>query len=231
MAMRKAKAKGKTKTQAKLKAALGAAKKRVLGALSKIAPKKKTAKAAAKPKPTKKPKRLGHRPVAPRPKRAQARRKPAGPAREGGPAPEFALLDDTAQLFSSHVLEGQPFVVYFYPKDDTPGCTKEACEFRDRMAEFSRAGIDVIGISPDSPNTHARFRDKYNLPFRLLSDEDRKVAKAFGVWVKKQNYGRQYMGIERSTFLIDERGRIKRAWRGVRVPGHVDTVLSEVRSR
>jgi peroxiredoxin Q/BCP len=129
------------------------------------------------------------------------------------------------------VLEGRPFVVYFYPKDDTPGCTKEACEFRDRMAEFSRAGIEVIGISPDSPNTHARFRDKYNLPFRLLSDEDRKVAKAFGVWVEKQNYGRKYMGIERSTFLIDQRGRIKRAWRGVRVPGHVDTVLSEVRAR
>jgi peroxiredoxin Q/BCP len=229
MAMRRAKAKGKT--TAKVKAALGAAKKRVQQALSKIAPKKKTAKAVAKSKPSKQPKRLGHRPVAPRPKRAPARNKPAGPAREGGLAPEFALLDDSSQLFSSHVLEGRSYVVYFYPKNDTPGCTKEACEFRDRMAEFSRAGIEVIGISPDSTNSHARFRDKYDLPFRLLSDEDRKLAKAFGVWVKKQNYGREYMGIERSTFLIDERGRIKHAWRGVRVPGHVDAVLSEVRSR
>jgi thioredoxin-dependent peroxiredoxin len=193
----------------------------------------KAAAGKAAPKSKKKAsRRLGHRPAAPLPKSAVAApraRKPAGPAREGELAPAFTLLDDTSQLFSSHVLEGQQYVLYFYPKDDTPGCTKEACDFRDQLAAFSRAGVDVIGVSPDSPDAHGRFKDKYDLPFRLLSDEERRVAKAYGVWVKKQNYGREYMGVERSTFLIGPDGRIQKIWRGVKVPGHVEAVLTRAR--
>jgi thioredoxin-dependent peroxiredoxin len=217
------------KTGAKLRSAA----KRVKQVFAKLTPVRATKSAATKPAKTrKKPKRLGHRPAAPLPKSAVAApraKKPAGPLLEGAAAPSFALLDDSSQLFSSHVLAGEPYVLYFYPKDDTPGCTKEACDFRDRMAEFSRAGLRVIGVSPDSVEAHGRFKDKYDLPFRLLSDEDRTLAKAYGVWVKKQNYGREYMGIERSTFLIGRDGKIQRIWRGVKVPGHVDAVLARAR--
>jgi thioredoxin-dependent peroxiredoxin len=209
--------------------------KRVKQAIAKVTkrrPKTKSAAAKPAPKPKRAPKRLGHRPAAPLPKTAVAAPHPAkrtGPVREGELAPGFALLDDTSQIFSSHVLAGEPYVLYFYPKDDTPGCTQEACDFRDRMADFSRTGLRVFGVSPDSPDRHGRFKDKYDLPFKLLSDEDQQLAKAYGVWVKKQNYGREYMGVERSTFLIGRDGRIQRIWRGVKVPGHVDAVLTQAR--
>jgi peroxiredoxin Q/BCP len=136
-------------------------------------------------------------------------------------------LDKDSQVFDSYALEGKPYVLYFYPKDDTPGCTKEACDFRDALPRLARRKVQVIGVSPDAPGSHARFADKYALPFRLLSDSERELAKKYGVWVKKQNYGREYMGIERSTFLIGADGVIKRVWRGVRVPGHIDSVLAE----
>jgi thioredoxin-dependent peroxiredoxin len=146
---------------------------------------------------------------------------------EGSTAPSFSLLDQDSQMFSSFSLEGRAYVLYFYPKDDTPGCTKEACDFRDSLNRFASRGIVVVGVSPDPPGSHARFRDKYGISFRLLSDTDRELAQAYGVWVKKQNYGREYMGIERSTFLIDAAGIVRKAWRGVRVPGHVENVLFE----
>ena len=144
---------------------------------------------------------------------------------EGSVAPSFSLLDQDAQMLSSSSLAGRPYVLYFYPKDDTPGCTKEACDFRDSLARFGSRGIRVIGVSPDAVGSHARFRDKYGLNFTLLSDPDKELAQAYGVWVMKQNYGREYMGVSRSTFLVDGDGVVRRVWRGVRVPGHIDQVL------
>ena len=221
--------------KSKIKRALARAKE----ALRRVSKKKPARKKAAKrtTEPTKKkkkktPARLGHRPIAPRPKnKATAKRAPSGKLVPGAKVPSFSLLDDKGQLFSSHVLEGSRYVIYFYPKDDTPGCTKEACGFRDSLADFAKTGVRVIGVSPDSPGTHARFKDKYDLPFTLLSDADRKLAQQFGVWVKKQNYGREYMGVERSTFFVGPDGRVLEAWRGVKVPGHVEKVLERARLR
>jgi thioredoxin-dependent peroxiredoxin len=193
---------------------------------------KRRGKVSAKAPARKKPVRLGHRPAAPKPTSGKLRAvRKAGPLAEGSVAPSFSLLDDQGQLFSSHVLEGEPYIVYFYPRDDTPGCTKEACSFRDHLPELWREGVRVIGISRDPPGSHARFRDKYDLPFTLLSDEAATVAKAFGIWVKKQQYGREYFGVERSTFLIDEGGRIERIWRNVKVAGHVEAVVAAVKAR
>jgi peroxiredoxin Q/BCP len=147
---------------------------------------------------------------------------------EGDSAPSFVLKDHNGTLVSSESLRGSPYLIYFYPKDDTPGCTLEACGFRDSAPRFSAKGVRVLGVSPDSPETHARFRKKYGLTFPLLSDPEKTLAKAFGVWVKKQNYGREYMGVERSTFFVDRSGVVRRAWRRVRVPGHVDEVVHSV---
>jgi peroxiredoxin Q/BCP len=143
----------------------------------------------------------------------------------GSPAPPFSLPDQDGNVVTSESLKGAPYVLYFYPKDDTPGCTKEACGFRDSGAAFGKNGVRVLGVSPDSEKSHARFAEKYGLPFTLLADVDKTLAAAYGVWVEKTNYGRKYMGIERSTFLVDGKGRVQKIWRGVRVPGHVDDVL------
>jgi len=121
-------------------------------------------------------------------------------------------------------------VLYFYPKDDTPGCTREACGFRDDLGKFEALGVRVVGVSPDKPESHTRFRSKYGLNFTLLSDAEKTLADACGVWVKKQNYGREYMGIERSTFLVDGAGKVRKVWRGVRVDGHVAAVLAAASS-
>ena len=146
--------------------------------------------------------------------------------REGSRAPSFSLPDQAGRVVSSSSLGGKPYVLYFYPKDDTSGCTREACGFRDSLRGFGSKGVRIIGVSPDSEASHARFAGKYGLPFTLLADTDKTLARAYGVWAKKQNYGREYMGIVRSTFLVDKRGVVKKAWRGVRVDGHVDAVLA-----
>jgi peroxiredoxin Q/BCP len=151
--------------------------------------------------------------------------------RDGELAPDFALSEDGgAEAETLAGLRGRPVVLYFYPKDDTPGCTTEARDFSCLMGEFDKAGAHVIGISPDTVRSHAKFRDKHDLKVRLASDSDTAIANAYGVWVQKQMYGRTFMGVERATFLIDREGRVARIWRNVRVPGHVDEVLSEVRS-
>jgi peroxiredoxin Q/BCP len=143
----------------------------------------------------------------------------------GKPAPDFSVPGDGGGTVSLKALKGKPVVLYFYPKDDTPGCTKEACGFRDAMPDFSKVKAEIIGVSKDSVKRHDNFKNKYDLNFALASDEDGKVCEAYGVWVKKKNYGREYMGIERSTFLIDEKGIVREIWRKVRVNGHVEAVL------
>jgi peroxiredoxin Q/BCP len=145
---------------------------------------------------------------------------------EGSKAPSFSLPDETGTALSSASLAGKPYVLYFYPKDDTPGCTKEACDFRDNLRAFNAQKVRVLGVSPDDPKRHAKFKEKYGLTFTLLSDTEKSLIGAYGVWVKKLNYGREYMGVQRSTFLIDKEGKIAKAWHGVRVPGHVEAVLA-----
>jgi peroxiredoxin Q/BCP len=144
----------------------------------------------------------------------------------GSKAPAFSLPDETGTVVSSASLAGKPYVIYFYPKDDTPGCTKEACDFRDNLKAFNSAKVRVLGVSPDDPKRHAKFKEKYGLNFTLLSDVDKKLIGAYGIWIKKLNYGREYMGVQRSTFIVDKSGKIANAWNGVRVPGHVEAVLA-----
>jgi thioredoxin-dependent peroxiredoxin len=148
----------------------------------------------------------------------------AGVPSEGDLAPHFQLLDQAEESLSSDELAGQPYVLYFYPKDDTPGCTTEACGFRDALPMFESIGVRVLGVSPDSSASHARFRGKYSLPFDLLSDADKELSTAYGVWALKKNYGREYMGVVRSTFLVGADGVIRKVWRSVKVNGHVDQV-------
>jgi len=149
---------------------------------------------------------------------------------DGDAAPAFELMDHAGKQLSSAELAGSPYVLYFYPKDDTPGCTTQACGFRDSAAEFDEIGVRVIGVSPDSVASHQRFSAKYGLPFTLLSDAGQRLASAYGVWSLKKNYGREYMGIVRSTFLVDGSGVIRKSWRGVRVNGHVDEVQAAARA-
>lgn len=179
------------------------------------------------PKPKKAVGRASARRAAPRGAQAKAKAVPAasGGIREGSRAPSFNLPDQAGRSVSSSSLAGKPYVLYFYPKDDTSGCTREACGFRDSLRGFGSKDVKIIGVSPDNEASHARFAGKYGLPFTLLADTDKTLAKAYGVWAKKLNYGREYMGIVRSTFLIDKRGVVQKAWRGVRVDGHVDAVL------
>jgi peroxiredoxin Q/BCP len=143
----------------------------------------------------------------------------------GDKAPDFTLPADGGGTVSLKALKGKKVILYFYPKDDTPGCTTEACGFRDALPDFRKAKAEIVGVSRDSVKRHDNFKAKYELPFTLGSDEDGAVCEAYGVWVEKVNYGRKYMGIERSTFLIDEKGKVAAVWRKVRVKGHVDAVL------
>jgi len=147
----------------------------------------------------------------------------------GGRAPDFALPADDGTTVALKDLRGRMVVVYFYPKDDTPGCTREACAFRDRKKELARAGVVVLGVSADDVRSHAKFRDKYGLNFPLLADVDHRTAEAFGAWQEKSLYGRKFWGIQRSTFLIDAEGIVRRVWRKVSVDGHDDEVLAAVR--
>lgn len=143
----------------------------------------------------------------------------------GSTAPAFTLPDEAGHPVSLSDFKGRKLVLYFYPKDDTPGCTQESCDFRDSLAALSRAGAAIVGISKDDAASHLKFKDKYALTFPLLSDTDGRVCEAYGVWVEKNMYGKKYMGIDRATFLIDETGTIARLWRKVKVPGHVAEVL------
>jgi thioredoxin-dependent peroxiredoxin len=144
----------------------------------------------------------------------------------GEKAPDFTLPADDGRPVSLNGFQGKKVVLYFYPKDDTPGCTKEACSFRDNLARVTTKGAIVLGVSRDDAKSHMKFKDKYDLNFPLLSDVDGKVTTAYGVWKKKNMYGREYFGIERTTFLIDEGGKIARIWPKVKVEGHTDEVLA-----
>ena len=148
----------------------------------------------------------------------------------GDPAPDFSLLDDRGIVHRLSERRGRWTVVYFYPKDDTPGCTTEACQFRDAGATFADEDAEVWGISPDGAGSHARFRAKFDLPFTLLSDEDHAVAEAYGAWTLKKSYGRESMGIQRSTFLVDPDGRIAHAWPKVSADGHAAEVADALRA-
>lgn len=147
---------------------------------------------------------------------------------EGQKAPDFDLPTDGGGRVRLGDFSGRPLVLYFYPKDDTSGCTKEAIGFAEAHDHLKAAGVDVVGVSRDDVSSHDRFKAKHGLPFQLASDEAGKVVEAYGVWVAKSMYGKKYMGIERSTFLIDGDGTIRRAWRKVQVPGHVDEVLRAI---
>lgn len=154
----------------------------------------------------------------------------ANPLEPGNKAPNFKLPRDGGGTLSLSELTDQSVVLYFYPKDDTPGCTTEAIEFSALLPKFKRAGTIVVGVSKDPVAKHDKFVKKHDLKVSLVSDEDGKVLEAYGVWVEKMNYGRKYMGIERSTFLIDKAGKIARVWRKVRVKGHVDEVLEAAKT-
>jgi peroxiredoxin Q/BCP len=147
----------------------------------------------------------------------------------GNKAPDFtAKIDGDADITLSD-LRGQNVILYFYPKDNTPGCTKEACAFRDNLPDFDRADAVVLGVSRDSVKKHDNFKAKYELPFNLISDEDGSICEAYGTWVEKSMYGKKFMGIERATFLIDKTGTIKKIWRKVKVKQHVEDVLEAVK--
>lgn len=235
MAAKKTKATTKKKTTSKT----------IQAAASKPVATQKVAKAASKPKS--RAKAVESKPAARKPAARAAQSKPApkaaapkaaapkpAVAREpaklgvGDAVPAFEALDQAGQTVSSSSLVGAPYVIYFYPKDDTPGCTTEACGFRDELAVFAEHGVKVLGVSPDSSASHARFAQKYGLGFTLLADTDKQLAGLFGVWKLKQNYGREYWGVERSTFVVDAEGKIRKQWRGVKVAGHVPAVLQAV---
>ena len=149
--------------------------------------------------------------------------------REGERVPQFSLPADDGTIVTRDSLRGKNTVLYFYPKDDTTGCTKEACDFRDAFPQFGKSDAEVIGVSPDSIESHRKFKKKYSLPFKLLTDEGHEVADEFGVWKEKSMYGRKYMGIERTTVIIDRDGRVARIFPKVRVPGHVEEVENALR--
>lgn len=150
--------------------------------------------------------------------------------REGDPCPDFTLPDAEGGTVSLEALRGKPFVLYFYPKADTPGCTTQAIDFSALAGEFEKIGVPVLGVSPDPSKKHVKFRDKHDLSVRLLSDEEKHLLEAFGVWVEKSMYGRTYMGVERTTALVGEDGRVRRLWPKVSVAGHAAEVLDAARA-
>jgi peroxiredoxin Q/BCP len=146
----------------------------------------------------------------------------------GDKAPDFKLLSDNGKEVSFKKLKGHKIILYFYPKDDTSGCTKEACDFKNSIKVFEKKETVVIGVSKDSVESHKKFKTKYELPFTLLSDESTKMLEEYGVWKEKSMYGRKYMGIERTTFFIDEKGKIKEIWNNVKVSGHITDILNKI---
>jgi peroxiredoxin Q/BCP len=149
---------------------------------------------------------------------------------EGQPAPDFTLHDQDGTPVSLSGLKGKPIVLYFYPKDDTPGCTTEACSFRDARADYESAGATVLGVSPDDVKSHKKFATKFSLPFTLLADPDHAVCEAYAVWKEKNMYGRKSFGVERTTFVIDRAGVISKIFPKVKVPGHSDAVLAALQA-
>jgi thioredoxin-dependent peroxiredoxin len=148
--------------------------------------------------------------------------------KEGDPAPDIRLHTDSGEEFQLSSLKGKRVVLYFYPKADTPGCTAEACEFRDEIKHFAKQGTVVVGVSPDKPAAQAKFKEKYGLPFSLLADEDKVAAKVYGVWKEKNMYGKKVMGIVRSTFIIGPDGKIEKIYGNVKAKGHAAHVLEEI---
>ena len=148
----------------------------------------------------------------------------------GDKAPDFTIATDGGGTFSLSEMRGHNVIIYFYPKDDTPGCTKEACGFRDSLLGFSNSSSKIIGISKDTVAKHDKFKSKYDLPFTLGADLEGDVCEVYGTWVEKSMYGRQYMGIERATFLVDKDGVLQGIWRKVKVKGHVEEVLGAVQN-
>jgi thioredoxin-dependent peroxiredoxin len=148
---------------------------------------------------------------------------------EGAPAPDFELKSDAGETVTLSALRGKPVVLYFYPRDDTPGCTTEACEFRDAYDRFRDQGVEILGVSPDTEASHRKFKTKYELPFTLLADPSHEAAEAYGVWKEKKRYGRTYEGVDRSTFIIDAEGKVAKAMRGIKPAGHAAQVLETLR--
>ncbi len=146
----------------------------------------------------------------------------------GETAPDFTAPDQNGKVHSLKDFSGKTVVLYFYPKDDTPGCTREACGFRDELAEFSRKNTEIIGVSPDDSKSHKKFVDKFSLPFTLLADPDKKICEAYGVWQEKSMYGRKSMGVVRSTFIIGPDGKIAKVFSNVKVDGHIAKVLESI---
>jgi peroxiredoxin Q/BCP len=146
---------------------------------------------------------------------------------QGDPFPQFSLPDQNGNTVTLDSLKGHKAIVYFYPKDDTSGCTAEACDFRDRMPDFN--GAMVVGVSPDSPKSHQKFIDKYSLNFTLVADTEKKLCEAVGVWVEKSMYGKKYMGVERTTFLLDENGIVAKVWHKVKPQEHAQEVLTALK--
>jgi peroxiredoxin Q/BCP len=210
------------------KATKKAVKKTAKKATKKVA-KKSTKKAVKKPAPkaTKKAtKKVVKKAAAKKP--AKKSTKASGMPVVGGLAPDFALQSDSNGVVSLSQYRGKNVVLYFYPKDDTPGCTREACSFQENRSELSDANAVVIGVSPDNVASHAKFRNKYGLDFVLVADEGHKLCEQYGVWVEKNNYGKKYMGVQRATFLIDRLGTVAYVWPKVSVDGHTDEVLAEL---
>ncbi len=147
---------------------------------------------------------------------------------KGDAAPAFRTVDQDGESAALSDFRGRKVVLYFYPKDDTPGCTKEACSFRDGYAKFRKRKIEVLGVSTDDEKSHKKFAEKFDLPFRLLADPDKKIVTAYGVWGEKSMYGRKYMGTHRVTYVIDEKGKIEGVWPKVKPDGHADEILEAI---
>ncbi len=150
--------------------------------------------------------------------------------KSGLSAPNFSLTDETDTVRSLMDYRGHPVVLYFYPKDDTPGCTTEACAFRDDYSQYTQAGVTILGVSPDTSKSHAKFKSKYGLPFTLLADVDHTVCDQYGVWGVKKNYGREYYGVLRTTFLINEEGKILHVYENVKPAGHSAEILADLQA-
>lgn len=146
----------------------------------------------------------------------------------GQKAPSFSLMNDQGEKVSLKDFSGKKLIVYFYPKDNTPGCTQESCDFRDQFSRLKKAGVEVVGVSKDSVASHLKFKTKFDFPFSLLSDSEGEMCESYGVWKEKSLYGKKYMGIERTTFLIDEKGKIMKVYPKVSVKGHVDAILKDL---